>query len=248
MTRTSFGLALASLLVLSGGAFADQMYFASPGSTVWNGVYVNPYTVNDLTNPQFDPLTVYCDDWNTEFSGNPTWTANIYALTASNVPSFKYGTATGYVVTDPGNSTNQLSAVAPGTVSTYDLYLEEAWLDEQSAGASGNTQMEYAAAAWLLFVDAGNVAGLVQAINNSDFADAVFTDLTNAQNAVKGGYAASGWDVIVPVGNNSNGGPMQEFLVRDQPGLAVPDPSTVILLGTVAGWLGLTRLRRNRHA
>ena len=48
----------------------------------------------------------------------------------------------------------------------------------------------------------------------------------------------------MPIGNNSNGGAMQEFLVHDFYGSQVPEPSAVILLGTVIGYLSLTKLRR----
>ena len=46
--------------------------------------------------------------------------------------------------------------------------------------------------------------------------------------------------MIVPIGNNSNGGAMQEFLVHSP----VPEPSAVILLGSVIGYLSLMKLRR----
>src|ERR1017187_6623700 len=90
MWKTSFlGWALASMLILTGSAFADSFTFTSPGSVTWNGVYVNPYQANDNTQTQHNPLTIYCDDWNTDFSGNPTWNATVYSLNASNVTNFK---------------------------------------------------------------------------------------------------------------------------------------------------------------
>jgi hypothetical protein len=253
MPRTSFGLALASLLVVSGGAFADQMYFVSPGTTTWNGVYVNPYLANDNTQPANNPLTIYCDDWNTEFSGNPTWNADIYALTASNVSNFKYGnTTSNYNVT---LNNNQLSAASSSIPTPFNRYLEAAWLDDQfSNSSSTDTQIEIAAAEWLLFVDSAHVGGLVSGINSSGYATAVYDDLQAAQNAVTtGGYLAPGWDVIVPVGNSFA---MQEFLVKGLSGGTgplgptngtVPEPSAVILLGTVAGFF-VTRLRGKHQA
>ena len=94
MSKITFGLAVASLLVVSGSAVADQFYFSSPGNVTWNGVYVNPYTALDNTQTQNNPLTIYCDDWNTDFSGTPTWNASVYTLTAANLTNFKYGNAT----------------------------------------------------------------------------------------------------------------------------------------------------------
>src|SRR4051794_8693832 len=114
MIRTPFGLALASLLLISGTAFADQFSFLSPGSVTWNGVYVNPYLAKDNTQPQNNPLTIYCDDWNTDFSGTPTWNADVYTLTAANATYFKYGKTTpNYNVTLLAN--NQLSAALSAT-------------------------------------------------------------------------------------------------------------------------------------
>ena len=254
MPRTSFGLALASLLVISGGAFADQLYFVSPGTTTWNGVFVNPYSANDNTQPANNPLTIYCDDWNTEFSGNPTWNADIYALTAGNVSNFKYGNTTSNYNLTLNN--NQLSAASSSIPTPFDRYLEAAWLDDHLLNnSSTNTQIELAAAQWLLFVDSAHVGGLVSAINSSGYATDVYDDLQAAQNAVVGGYLAPGWDVIVPVDNSFA---MQEFLVKgfsgDTPPLGpstngtVPEPSAVVLLGTVAGLCRLTRFRRKHQA
>jgi len=64
-----------------------------------------------------------------------------------------------------------------------------------------------------------------------------------------GTFSGAGWDVIVPVGNSSNGGPMQEFLVHGFSGrTSVPEPSALILFVTVLGSLGLARFRKQRQA
>jgi hypothetical protein len=121
-------------------------------------------------------------------------------------------------------------------------------------------QKELAAAAWTLFVDASHVDGLISAINASSdtigvttyyYADDVLSYLVQAKGAVlpDGPFSGEGWDVIVPVGNNSNGGPMQEFLVHGFPGnTSVPEPSAMILLGTIIGYLCLTKFRQRRRA
>src|ERR1017187_9064451 len=113
MSKTSLCSALAGLLVLSGSAFADNFQFSSPGSVTWSGVYVNPYSATvDQAGGTFASgtvLTIYCDDWNTDFSGNPTWNATVYSLTAVNEPNFKYASPTSdYNVTLAAG--NQLSA------------------------------------------------------------------------------------------------------------------------------------------
>ena len=259
MSKTSLGLALAGLLVLSGSAFADDFKFSSPGSVTWNGVYVNPYSATDQAGGTFASgtvLTIYCDDWNTDFSGNPTWNANVYSLNASNVTNFKYGNTT-----DDFNvtvSSHTLSYTSSSLPSAFTRYLEAAYLDQQWENELLSTdlsalkttrQKELAAAVWTLFVDSSHVAGLIGAINGSvdtigtttyHYADDVAQYLAQAQAAAlpTGTFAAAGWDVIVP----DAAFPMQEFLVD------APEPSAVILLGTIVGVLGLTKFRRKRRA
>ena len=251
MSRTSFGLVLTSLLMVSGSAFADSFTFTSAGNVTWDNVYVNPYQATDNTQTQNNPLTIYCDDFNTDFTGNPTWNAGVYALTASNVQNFKYGNITSnYSVSLSGS---QLNYAQVSTPSAFNLYLEAAYMDQQLAGvlASGasaatkqNAQIEYSAAQWTLFINSANVSGLVGAINSSGDASDVSGYLTAAQNAVAGGFNAAGWDVIVPTNNTFA---MQEFLVHGLDQTSVPEPSAVILLGSIIGLLGL-KFRRKQQA
>src|ERR1035437_6242756 len=264
MWKTSFlGWALASMLILTGSAFADSFTFTSAGSVTWNGVYVNPYQAVDNTHTQYNPLTIYCDDWNTEFSGYPTWNATVYSLTASNVTNFKYGnttdgpTSADYNVTV--DSSHKLLYTSSAIPSAFTRYVEAAYLDQQWENELLSTdpsdlkttrQKELAAAVWTLFVDVNHVDGLIGAINGSVdtiggttyyYADDVAQYLAQAQAAVvppNGSFTAAGWDVIVP----DAAFPMQEFLVH------APEPSAVILLGTVVGVLGLTKFRRKRQA
>lgn len=232
-----------SMLAFSSAALADQFYFSSPGSTTWNGVYVNPYTAVDNSQTQNNPLAIYCDDYNTDFSGNPTWNANVYTLTAGNMSNFKYGnTTSNYNVS---LSAGQLSSTPSTTPVAFDRYLEAAWLDSQEAGSSQTQQIELAAAEWTLFVDTSHVDGLIAAINNtSGYAAAVYNYLQDAQAEVNSGYTAPGWDVIVSDGNSF---PMQEFLVQGFSGeTSTPEPAAVLLLGTIAAILGLTKSFRKR--
>ncbi len=253
MWKTSFKLAVISLIIICGSAFADDLfYFQNAGTLGWNGVLVNPYTAVDLSTTPNQVLTIYCDDWNTDFGGNPTWYANVFSLTdAMNNPSvlqqLKYG-----------NTTSNYNLASDGTYSLGSSpdalyrYLEAAWLDSQ-VPTSDTERIELAAAVWTLFVDGGKVGPLMNAINSSpDFMTAVAQDLANAQSAV-GTWDPSGWYVITPDPNDSSGNPapqdidkMQEFLYHDSP--SVPEPSGVILLGTVIGYLGFIKFRRQRQA
>jgi hypothetical protein len=262
--KSFLGISLAGLIVMSGTAFADDFfYFKNAGNDVaWNGIYVNPYTAVDKSEVNGPDLTIYCDDWNTDFSGNPYWYASVTALTdvqANNtlLSNLKYGSTTpnwnvklnGTMLETNGQSNNP---------SPLNRYLEAAWLDNQwrtgAYGTSQDTEIELAAAVWLLFANDNaptyHLDNLIGAINGSNYADAVFTYLQAAQTNAPN-WNASGWSVITPdtsyfagtAGQTINGTGMQEFLVY-----STPEPSAVILLGTVIGYLGLTKFRRRRQA
>jgi len=267
LSKSSLGMALASLIVMSGSAFADDFfYFQSGNSTGWNNVQVNPYTAVDKSKSPEQTLSIYCDDWNSEFGGNPYWYASVTALTdvradPTLLNNLKYGNSTeNYNVTKSvSGSVVTLSATALSSdPPPLNRYLEAAWLDNQwRTGAYGTlaaTQIKLAAAGWLLFVDGKNVDGLINAINGSGHAENVFNYLDAAQKAI-GTWDASGWSVITPdtAYHISDSGPaglqtiagagMQEFLFY-----SAPEPGAVILLGTVLGILGLTKFRRRLRA
>ena len=257
MMRYLFLIAFAVLLIFATTAFADDtIYFSSPGNNVWQGVYVNPYVGVDLSQTPATTLTLFCDDYNTEFSGNPTWEATINPLDPSNVGDFLYGTInTAYDFTySSGN--DQISGSLVAVSDPYYLYLQAAFLFDVVSELEGQTQtqtrlvdeQELSAAAWTLFVDSNNYTQLTNAINNSGstFASDVAFDLRWAEQEAgtplnPNSAIGSGWSVVTP----APGYVMQEFLTYSPP-IVTPEPASMFLLGFVLLGCGRGLARRWR--
>src|ERR1035437_1718409 len=202
MKRCSSIVAFATLLIFAPGAFADSMTFTNPGSNVWAGVYVNPYTGLDTNTNQV--LTLYCDDYNTEFSGNPTWDANIAPLVPGG--NFLFSNVTSvynFTLDNTSNDVQWTPAVTVNATDIYFRYLEAAYLFGRIHNTmDATTKQQLSAAAWSLFVNSGSVGTLASAINNSDstFAVDVANDLTAAAPAAgtpatPNDQVGSGWYV-----------------------------------------------------
>ena len=255
MMRYLFLIAFTVLLIFAPGAFADDtIYFSSPGGNVWQGVYVNPYVGVDLSQTPQTTLTLFCDDYNTEFSGNPTWQAAINPLNPSNAGSFLYGNInTAYDFTY-SSATDQISGSLVPVSDPYYLYLQAAFLFDVVTDLEGQTQtqtrlvkeQELSAAAWTLFVDSNNYTQLTNAINNSgsNFASDVALDLRWAAHEAgtpldPNSAIGSGWSVVTP----APGYVMQEFLT-DSPPIVTPEPASMFLLGLVLLGCGRGLVRR----
>jgi len=244
-------------LVFSCAAFADQMQFESPGSNIWwtsagpyAGVYISPYTALDVTTNK--TLSIYCLDYNDEIAPPFNWDANLWQLKPGNLSHLQFGSMTqAYNLGDTAGTITSVLSSAPLTPGSYDRYLEAAWLFTRSAATSDPTaQTEFQVAAWSLFVNSGSVGAFIANINDSGtgFANAVYNDVNSAQFAVSHGWAGSGWSAVTmdPTWDQVHYGnvPVQEFLEYN----ATPEPSALILFGTIAAVLFCIVMRRKRLA
>lgn len=122
-------------------------------------------------------------------------------------------------VTDLGGSAD-FSSTLQGNQNTYE---EFAWLiDQMNSATDQTTKAEYQWAIWSL-------SGGVDPYG----AGSASTLLTDAQNAVYGGFTGQGWIVLTPTGKYG-----QEFMTQ------VPEPSSLMLLGIGLAALMLTGKRR----
>jgi hypothetical protein len=151
---------------------------------------------------------------------------------------------------------NILQALAHGDINTsvisqvaaWDLFVES---KNQSALANDinayNGPSSYAFSNYLFSTDSYSTPPISQSITGLQFEDAVDEALNAAQNAVLNGnwvgsnYIGS-WNLVTgdPAWTTDYGRPVQEFLT-DAPPAAVPEPGTVVLLGTLVAVIGLAR-------
>jgi hypothetical protein len=168
-------------LALCTAGFADvTLDWVSPGSNVWQGFYVSPYTADIGGNPN-DSLSIFCIDYNHEIAPPTEWKANIAQFSSSNVSQYQYGGTTSFAFqTDTAKSSDGTSSVEAdlSTSNLTDRYLELVWLatqmetaltDSSLSTASRNAVLDiYQAADWLVFADSNHLPGLEDKIKGTD--------------------------------------------------------------------------------
>jgi hypothetical protein len=227
--------ALAALIPAA--IFADQMQFVSANGSIIGNYYISPYTGKDLTlNSQ---LTLYCLDFNHDVTFGQVWAANVASLSPANLSGYQYGTGSPVFVTAP-------------VMDLFARYEAAAWLFTQSlATANARWQGVYQYAAWALFLDPSHQSQYNSSLGSVNLVDpgtlhTFQLDVTQALNAALdsnnyGSVNLALWNVVSPQ-NAGQRDSVQEFLSP----AAVPEPSTVVLLATVAlliGWLAFRRQR-----
>jgi PEP-CTERM motif len=194
-SRKVFLAALALLLFFAPAAFADSVV-AINGSYAFanNGYGIPPYggTLNGQA------AEFYCVDFSHDISGGDSWNAVVTNLVSGSdySPTYLYNSA----LTNPN-------------LAAFHTYEDLAWLVTQMQGTTNQTDQADQWAIWSLSGGASQ-----DPFTGSLGATALLTD---AQNAVNGGWTAQGFEILTPdVGQYG-----QEFLVQ------TPEPSGLLLLG-----------------
>lgn len=233
---------LVVLLLAVGSAFADtQFHYLGGGSNIWQNIYVSPYYGETL--PGFNPVTLYCLDYNYDIRSGDTWWADVLPLNDASMPETYYGSTTSYNrLTGWSGVTADFDTTAnlPG-LTRYQMaaYLFDQVIALQSSGDPDKLQKEQElnVAAWSLFVNSsnGNLDDFKGRLNLSGqaFVEAAVAYLNSATAAVTGNtnYGMGTWEIISSEGAGEiDGQPWpwkQEFMTP------VPEPASILLIGTL---------------
>ena len=190
-------LAAASIfLFMAPAAFADDVVTIN-GTYAFanNGYGIPPYggTLNGQA------AEFYCVDFSHDIQAGDTWNAVVTNLTSG----------ANYSATYLFNST-----LTNPNLAAFQTYEDLAWLVTQMQGTSNQTTQ--AADQWAIWSLSGGASQ--DPFTGSNSATALLTD---ASNAVNGGWTAQGFEILTP----DKGQYGQEFLVK------TPEPSGLLMLG-----------------
>src|ERR1700688_642477 len=188
--------ALAMLLFLAPAAFADSTIAINGTYAFANGGYgIPPYggTLNGHA------AEFYCVDFSHDISAGDTWNAVVTNLVSGSnySPTYLYNST----LTNP-------------KLAAFHTYEDLAWLITQMQGTTNQTTQ--AADQWAIWSLSGGASH--DPFTGANSATALLTD---AANAVNGGWTAQGFEILTP----DKGQYGQEFLVQ------TPEPSGLLLLG-----------------
>jgi hypothetical protein len=188
------------------------------------GTVVGPYRLQLMGEPGQPTIDAFCVDF--EHTVRSTWTANITGLSGDLSGTRQY-------------------AIYGNQAVTRARYQAAAWLAQQMMTQPQSSWWRYHGAIW--YVTSGPT------LTSSDAFYSPFNALSSsnetavrnlALQALNTGYAtveSNSWAVITPT-NASYSGSSQEFITRN----VVPEPASVILLGSGLLVLGLVAYRRSQ--
>jgi len=198
-----------------------KLLSAKPYGTVtgW-GVYVGPYRGAMISEPGSPQIDIFCVDFNNGISINQEWNANFWGL-SGDISSTRFGALYGAAA--------QLK------------YKQAAWLSSQfSVQPQSEWQYIHAAIWQTMTCPAGPTycrpTGSVGNVTVASYM-AQSLDLNNL-----GTVNLAEWSVVTDVNTVQGVGGVQEYLTRTP--TVVPEPGTLLLLGTGVILIGLVGWRR----
>lgn len=185
-----------ALLFIAPATFADSVVAINGSYAFASGGYgIPPYggTLNGKA------TEFYCVDFSHDITAGDTWNAVVTNLVSGSnySPTYLYNST----LTNPN-------------LAAYHTYEDLAWLVTQMQNTSNQTTQ--AADQWAIWSLSGGASH--DPFTGANSAPVLLTD---AQNAVNGGWTAQGFEILTP----DKGQYGQEFLVK------TPEPSGLLLLG-----------------